>query len=88
MLASCLACSYQSCSNTIPFFSLGNFLPSWQDPVLIGKGEALYQQHGAFCLETQIYPNAINQQSFGLKTILNPGEIYYHQVVYKFGARK
>lgn len=66
-------------------FYTGNSLPSWQDEILIGKDEAVYEQFGGFCLETQIYPDAINQK-FGLKTIVNPGEIYYHNVVYAFGT--
>ena len=67
-------------------FYTGNFLPTWNDPSLIGKEGASYEQHGGFTLETQIYPDAINQaDKFGLKAILSPGEIYYHNVVYDFG---
>ena len=65
-------------------FYTGNYLPSWQDESLIGKNEVMYEQHGGFCLETQLFPDAINQD-FGLKSVLNPGEIYYHTVKYKFG---
>ena len=68
-------------------FYTGNFLPTWQDESLIGKNEAMYEQHGGFCLETQIYPDSINQdENFGLKSVLNPGEIYYHNVIYAFGV--
>ena len=67
-------------------FYTGNFLPTWEDESLIGKNYTMYEQHGGFCLETQIYPDAINQGSkFNLKSVLNPGEIYYHNVMYVFG---
>jgi aldose 1-epimerase len=39
-------------------FYTSNFLPD-KDP-LPGKEGAKYFKHGAFCLETQNYPNAIN----------------------------
>merc|ERR1712168_1069160 len=43
-------------------FYTGNFLP--KDNSLKGKGGASYGKHGGFCAETQIYPDAINQQTF------------------------
>ena len=46
----------------------------------------MYGQHGAFSMRSQMFPNAVNHQEFGLKTILNPGKIYYHEVIYKFGT--
>ena len=65
----------------------GNFLPTWQDESLIGKDGAMYEQHGGFCLETQVYPDTINNgKQFGLKSVLNPGEIYYHNVIYSFNV--
>lgn len=30
-------------------------------PAIKGKAEALYRKHGAFCLETQKYPDSVNQ---------------------------
>ena len=39
-------------------FYTANFLP--ETGPLIGKDGARYYRHGAFCLETQNYPNAIN----------------------------
>lgn len=39
-------------------FYTGNFMPEGQTL----KGKTGYiQKHGAFCLETQIYPDAVNQ---------------------------
>jgi len=68
-------------------FYTGNFLP---DPVaneepLPGKNSAKYYKHGAFCLETQTYPNAVNQANFP-NAVLNPGETYNHTTVFKFGT--
>jgi aldose 1-epimerase len=63
-------------------------LPTWEDESLVGKDDIMYEQHGGFCLETQIYPDAINQmKKFSLKAIVNPAEIYYHNVIYKFGIQ-
>jgi len=43
-------------------FYTANFLPnpSENNPI-IGKNKVKYWKHGAFCLEAQNYPNAINQ---------------------------
>ena len=69
-------------------FYTGNHLPTWEDPSIIGKNGVVYEQHGGFCLETQIYPDAINKaENFGLKAVLYPGEIYYHNVIYNFGVQ-
>lgn len=51
---------------------------------VIGKGGCHYLKHGAFCLETQKFPDAVHHDSFP-STILNPGQIYKHDVIYKFG---
>lgn len=40
-------------------FYTGNNLPS--DGTLIGKNQTVYSTHGGLCLETQNFPNAINQ---------------------------
>ena len=62
----------------------GNDLPNWTEESLIGKDEAMYEQHGGFSLATGLYPDAVNQD-FGLKSVLFPGQIYYHNVNYRFG---
>lgn len=36
-----------------------NNLPA--EDILKGKGGAIYAKHAAFCLETQNYPDAVNQ---------------------------
>lgn len=51
---------------------------------MVGKGGAHYVKYGAFCLETQKYPDSMNHANFP-SIFLNPGEKYYHDVVYKFG---
>jgi len=50
-----------------------------------GKGGALYKKYGGFALETQIYPDAINQAKFPNVVVL-PGEVYRHELVYRFGV--
>ncbi|RZC33585.1 Aldose epim domain containing protein [Asbolus verrucosus] len=49
---------------------------------LAGK-DGNYYKHGAFCLETQNWPDAANHKNFP-KAITRPGETYYHYVAYKF----
>jgi len=41
--------------------------------------------HAALCLETQYYPNAVNEPEFP-SSILRPGERYTHRTVYRFTA--
>lgn len=63
-----------------------NFLPERNDTQgLLGKDGARYFKHAAFCLETQNYPDAVNHENFP-NSILRPGVIYNHVVVYKFGV--
>lgn len=52
-----------------------------------GKGGIEYGRHGAFCLETQHFPDAVNKPHF-TSTILTPGGVYRHQCIYKFGLSK
>jgi len=54
-------------------FYTGNFLDGIQ-----GAGGAVFNKHGAFCLETEFYPNAVNQPDFP-PCILRPGESYHHR---------
>ena len=49
-----------------------------------GKDGAVYAKHGAFCLETQLFPDFISCPAFE-KHILRPGEPYRYRTVYKFG---
>ncbi|XP_050223935.1 uncharacterized protein LOC126673733 [Mercurialis annua] len=48
-----------------------------------GKGGFVYKPHAALCLETQGYPNAVNQPNFP-SVIVNPGKSYKHYMLIKF----
>lgn len=45
----------------------------------------VYQKHGAFCLETQRFPDAPNQPSLP-STLLRAGDTYRSTTVFKFGT--
>jgi aldose 1-epimerase len=62
-------------------FYTGNFL----DGTIKGKGGKVYGHRGAFCMETQHFPDSPNKPSFPT-TELKPGETYQHTTVYKFSA--
>lgn len=59
-------------------FYAGNFLDN--DP---GKDGAIYQKRDGFCLETQLYPNAINRPQFS-SPVLKAGEEYRTTTIYHF----
>jgi aldose 1-epimerase len=65
----------------IQFYS-ANFL----DGTLTGKRGVVYQQHSAFCLETQHFPDSVNQPQFP-SVILRPGQTYRQTTVHKFLTR-
>eukprot|EP00244_Chara_vulgaris_P001322 TRINITY_DN12078_c0_g2_i3.p1 TRINITY_DN12078_c0_g2~~TRINITY_DN12078_c0_g2_i3.p1 ORF type:complete len:361 (+),score=64.79 TRINITY_DN12078_c0_g2_i3:401-1483(+) len=48
-----------------------------------GKGGAVYQKYGAYCFETQDFPNAINEPAFP-SSVLRPGEVYTHVMLCRF----
>lgn len=56
-------------------------------PVTGGKGGATYFQHGAFCLETEHYPDAPNHPDFPA-TELKPGQIFHEVTVFNFPRPK
>jgi aldose 1-epimerase len=58
-----------------------NFMPD-----IKGKGGAVYKKQGGFCLETQHFPDSINQPSFP-SVVLRPGKTYETTTVYKFSAK-
>ncbi len=62
-------------------FYTGNFL----DGKVKGKGGVAYQQHQAFCLETQHFPDSVHHANFP-STILRPGQTYTQTTIYKFGV--
>ena len=55
----------------------GNFLDG-----IKGAG-GVFNRHDAFCLETQFFPDAVNQPNFP-SIILQPGETYHHITVHRF----
>ncbi len=58
----------------------GNFLNGAK-----GKGGKTYAHRSGLCLETQHYPNAVNEPKFA-STILKPGETYKSTCVYQITA--
>jgi len=62
-------------------FYTGNFL----DGSLQGKGKT-YNRRGAFCMETQHYPDSPNKPAFPT-TELKPGATYKTTTLYRFTAR-
>jgi aldose 1-epimerase len=60
----------------------GNFL----DGSLKSRGATFGKRHG-FCLETQHFPDAVNQPKFAT-TLLKPGETYKSTTVHKFSTSK
>jgi len=67
-------------------FYTGNFL----DGKTAGKGGAVYNRYGAFCLECQKFPDAIHKvgKEGWASPILRPGETYKVTTVYEFGQSK
>lgn len=59
-------------------FYAGNFIK--EHP---GKGEAVYDKRGGFCLESQFYPNAVNTPEFP-SPVLKAGGVYDTTTIYKF----
>ena len=59
----------------IQFYS-GNFLKGNR-----GKAGKMYPHRSAICLETQHYPDSINQPSFPT-VVLEPGQTYRHVTVF------
>lgn len=52
----------------------------------IGKGNAAYPNHGAFCLETQYFPNSINEPNF-VTPVFDAGVPYESKTVYHFSVK-
>ena len=63
-------------------FYTGNFLKGLEP----GKGGTTYCRRGGLCLETQYFPNAINNENFP-SPILKANENYEHSTIYKFSVR-
>ncbi|HJT87521.1 MAG TPA: aldose epimerase family protein [Bryobacteraceae bacterium] len=56
------------------------------DGTIHGKGGKVYRYRGAFCLETQHFPDSPNQPRFP-STELKPGQTYHSTTVYRFSTR-
>jgi aldose 1-epimerase len=63
-------------------FYTGNFL----DGKTKGKAGIAYQQHAAFCLEAQHFPDSVNHPNFP-SVILRPGQTYTQTTVYRFPGK-
>ena len=51
-----------------------------------GKEGHVYQPRDGFCLETQFFPDSPNKPQFP-STLLNPGETFSHQTVFRFSVK-
>jgi aldose 1-epimerase len=65
------------------FFSGNNF--DGKPPRDVGKGGAVYNYRGAFCIEAQHFPDSPNQPGFP-STVVEPGRPFTGEIVYKFSA--
>ncbi|MDD3795770.1 MAG: galactose mutarotase [Lachnospiraceae bacterium] len=63
-------------------FYAGNFITPGQT----GKGGVTYEKRQGFCLESQYYPNSINQEGFA-SPLLKAGDIYETTTCYKFSLK-
>jgi len=63
-------------------FYAGNFVENEK-----GKNGHIYNKRDGFCLETQVEPNAVNVERFH-SPILEKGERYYSETVYRFSVKK
>ena len=59
------------------------YTANWFDGSLLGKCGKPHLSHTAFCLETQHYPDSMNQPEFP-NVILRPGEQYFTKTIWRF----
>ena len=59
----------------------GNFLNGQ-----VGKEGVVYEKHSGLCLETQHFPNCVNQVDKFVSCVLRPGETYHHTLRHRFWA--
>jgi aldose 1-epimerase len=62
------------------------YTSNWLDGSLVGKEGIAYQKHAAFCLETQHFPDSPHHAHFP-STLLNPGDLYQTNTIYRFSIR-
>jgi aldose 1-epimerase len=58
---------------------------NWLDGTITGKAGRPYNRRGAFCLETQHFPDSPNKPTFPT-TVLRPGEEFRSKTVYTFST--
>ncbi len=63
-------------------FYMGGYLSS----SITGKSGIAYLPNSAFCLETQLWPDAVHFPEFPSARI-EPGDVYRHRTVYRFGVK-
>ena len=56
------------------------------DGTIVGKYGQAYPRHAGFCLETQHYPDSVNQPGFP-STLLRPGETFRSTTIYRFSVK-
>ena len=64
-------------------FYTGNYLSE----NVVGRSGKPFTKHGAFCLETQHFPDSPNQPGFP-NCILRPGETFKSRTIYKFSVQE
>ena len=64
----------------VQFYS-GNFL----DGTVVGKGNRVYRQGDALCLEPQVFPDAPHHPDFP-SARLDPGQVYSNRIVLRFSV--
>jgi aldose 1-epimerase len=62
------------------------FTSNGSDGTMIGKRGAPFPRHGAFCLETQHFPDSVNRPNFP-STILRPGMTFRSTTIHLFSAK-
>lgn len=62
------------------------YTPNYRNNKTPMKHEAVYHGYGAFCLETQAFPDTINHPDFPSCTV-RPGETYRRSTMWKFSAQ-
>jgi aldose 1-epimerase len=67
-------------STTLPGVQLysGNFLAG-----SAGKRGSVYEKHGGFCLETELFPDSPNKPKYPSSRLL-PGLVWAHETVYRY----
>ena len=62
------------------------YTSNYFDGSVTGKGGVVYRQHHALCLETQHFPDAVNQPAFA-SCVRKAGETFRMTTEYAFSTR-